>query len=745
MKRYIYVNKLAAMAAVALSLGACSDDFLEDKKNFGNFDSENTYGYYASAEERVNTMYFALLPQSGGGDGQGIGNVNDVTSIGRPDKWAKSTEEYGGFTAFINPEQELTYNHSDLFDYFFVANDTYSPWGKIRNCNDIIEGVTNSSKLTETEKNKLLGQALFFRAYQYYMMVKLYGGVPIIDYVQNAIGTGEDKIVPRATTKDCIDFICNDLEEAAKKLPAVWENAGADYGRVTSGLALALKGKLELFYASPLFNRADDRARWEAAYETNKRAIAELNAGGIGLTYAANGGEKNAANWAKTWTSYTSSDGSVSEGVFVTLHNTRTNVSGQPNYGKYNGWEHAIRPKNSNGNGGFTPTAEIVDLFPMADGKKPEESSISYDKKKFWLNRDPRFYRTFAFPGEEWKFDEGSVSLASSEPLQTVIPSRYKTGKDYELWSYTWYDKEADQTSVSASGWSADLLEQTNHALYVRKRSDDVALNSSPFYIFSDASANPKGFQKSAAPLLTMRYAEVLLNFAEAACGAEHYDEAIKALQDIRARVGYKMEDNYGLPQDLNGNRAKLFAAIMYERQIELAFEGKRFDDMRRWMLFDGGVGQEALKSSWALTGFGGNTCTYLGVKPLNGTKRHHIVLYANVIASKDNNSDPLLSLRPDALSLEEDMSYNASTGTYANDKVKALAEFYDNNLTRKDQNLDGNDETLTIQFLPKYYFLGLKDNAMKNNVTLHQTVGWHDLGRNADGLYDPLSETLPE
>ncbi|MGN1376541.1 MAG: RagB/SusD family nutrient uptake outer membrane protein [Prevotella sp.] len=737
-------NKAVALATVAMCLTACSDDFLEEKKNYGSFDSSNTYGNFTSAQERVNTMYYALLPKSDGGDGQGIGNVNDVTSVGRPDKWAKSTEEYGGFSIFVNPEKELVYNISDMYDYFYVANDTYSPWGKIRNCNDIIEGVTKSSSLTKEEKDKLLGQAYFFRAFQYYMMVKLYGGVPIVDYVQNAVGTGEDKIVPRATTKQCVDFICEDLDKAGEMLPVVWENAGSDYGRVVSGTALALKGKMQLFYASPLFNRADEKARWEAAYESNKAAIAALKAGGIGLTYATNGGEKNAANWAKTWTDYCGSDGSVSEGVFVTLHNTQVNISGQPNYGKYNLWEHSIRPKNSNGNGGYTPTAEMVDLFPMADGKRPEESSIHYDKKKFWLNRDPRFYRTFAFPGEQWQFSEGQVSL-SDVALKDIVPERYATGKDYELWSYTWYDNEADKTSLSASGWSPDKLEQTNHAIYVRKKSDDLKLHSTPFYEFSAAAASPKGFQKSAAPLLTMRYTEVLLNFAEAACGAEHYDEALSALQEIRARVGYKAEDNYGLPTDINGNRAKLFAAIMYERQIELAYEGKRFDDMRRWMLFDGGVGQAALKSSWALTGFGGNTCTYLGVAPLNGTKRHQIILYANATATKDNDHDPLLQNRPKALNLEEDMSFDYATGTYANADVKALAEFYDNNLNRKDANLDGNDDALTVTFLPKYYFLGFKQNAMQMNVTLHQTVGWHDLSRNADGLFDPLSDTLPE
>ena len=744
------IGKAFAVTIFAVSLTACSDSFLEEKKNYGNFNQTTAYSDYNGAQERLNNLYFWILPTSSSGDGNGTNRPNDWTPVGNPDKWSKSTEEYGGFSIFVNPEEEITYNFSGSnFDFFYVANDVYSPWGHIRNCNDVIENVTKSDVLTEEQKNELLGQAYFFRAYMYYHLVTIYGGVPIIDHVQDPIlgkdGDGSGLIVPRQTTKDCVDFICADLERAANMLPARWSNDAQDFGRITSGLAQAMLGKMLLYYASPVFNRADDVSRWETAYSANKAALDKLKAGGFGLAYNTTGGEGNGANWAKIWMDYTGSDGGINEAVFITLHNTKDNVSGQPDYGKYNSWEHNIRPKNTNGGGGYTPTAELVDLFPMADGLKPGESSIKYDKLKFWLNRDPRFYRTFAFPGVEWQWSEGGVSLTDPS-LNGIIPTdAYTTGKNYALWSYVWNDKEEDLDKVTtSSGYWAELLTQTtdkasSHSIYVRKRSDDLHLHSTPFYEYINSQSNPKGFQKNAAPLISMRYAEVLLNFAEAACGAGHNDEAVKALQEIRARVGYTTANNYGLPADINANRAKLFAAILYERQIELAYEGNRYDDMHRWMLFDGGEGQAAIKPSWALTGFGGNTCNYLGVNPLNGTKRHQIVIYC----LDASDTDPTEGNRPDPISLDEDMTY--ANGTYNDAKVKELAEFYEIFLGRKDVNLDGNDDALTIQYRPTYYFLGLRQNAMQTNPTLHQTVGWHDLGRNADGLFDPLSDTLPE
>ena len=740
----------AALAVTTIAMGttSCSDDFLKEKKNYGNFNQTTAYSDYNGAQERVNNLYYWILPTSDGGDGNGTNHPNDWTPVGLPDKWSKSTEEYGGFSIFVNPEEEITYNFSGAnFDFFYVANDVYSPWGHIRNCNDVIENVEKSD-LTQEQKNELLGQAYFFRAYMYYHLVTIYGGVPIIDHVQDPIlgNDGDDTklIVPRQTTKACVDFICQDFERAANMLPARWRNDAQDFGRITSGLAQAMLGKMKLYYASPVFNRADDLTRWEEAYVANKAAIAKLQAGNFGLAYSGNGGANNAANWAKIWMDYTGSDGTTNEAVFVTLHNTKDNVSGQPDYGKYNRWEHNIRPHNTNGGGGYTPTAELVDLFPMADGLKPGESSIPYDKLNFWLNRDPRFYRTFAFPGVQWQWSEGGVSLTDPS-LNGIIPTDvYTTGRNYALWSYMWNDNEDDLEKTSTSnGYWAELLTQStdkagSHSIYVRKRTDDLHLHSTPFYEYINSQSNPKGFMKNAAPLLSMRYAEVLLNFAEAACGAGHYDEAVQALQQIRARVGYTAANNFGLPTYINGDRAKLFAAILYERQIELAFEGVRYGDMHRWMLFDGGEGQAAIKPSWALTGFGGNTCNYLGLRPLNGTKRHQIVLYC-LDASV---TDPTEGNRPEAITLDEDMT--CTVGTFNDNKVKDLAEFYEIFLGRKDVNLDGNDETLTIKYRPTYYFLGLRQNAMQTNPTLHQTVGWHDLGRNADGLFDPLADTLP-
>ena len=122
---------LAVSCGTAAVLTSCSDSFLEEKKNYGNFDNTTVYSDYNGAQERINSLYYWMLPVSTSGDGNGTNSPNDWTSIGNADRWSKSTEEYGGFSIFVNPEEEITYTTSTNFDYFYVANDTYSPWGHI--------------------------------------------------------------------------------------------------------------------------------------------------------------------------------------------------------------------------------------------------------------------------------------------------------------------------------------------------------------------------------------------------------------------------------------------------------------------------------------------------------------------------------------------------------------------------------------------------------------------------------------
>ncbi|MDE6122794.1 MAG: RagB/SusD family nutrient uptake outer membrane protein, partial [Duncaniella dubosii] len=250
------------------------------------------------------------------------------------------------------------------------------------------------------------------------------------------------------------------------------------------------------------------------------------------------------------------------------------------------------------------------------------------------------------------------------------------------------------------------------------------------------------------APYMEIRYAEVLLNYAEAACQSGHSDVAVEQLKRIRSRVGYTEENDYGLDAGLRGNEAACMAAILYERQIEFAYEGKRFEDLRRWMLFDGGTQTvPGAPSTWKLTGWGGNTCQYLGFAPLNGTRRENMEfrvqdkynggLGGDKWGSDGQNPDPLASvIRPAAIDYREDLD----------PQIKDLSEFYTTYLERavkKGDNYNSAHAQLYMNYQPQYYFPGLSYSVMVNNQGLQQTIGWADQSTGSEGSFDPLAETV--
>lgn len=749
-------GKLSLISALILCNAGCSDEFLREKKLWGKFSEATVYTNYETATNRIDNIYYMLYP----GQKEGNGAYSNLISTGSDDTWAKTTEEYGGLTDWENTTKVQTY--SNVEDHFYVENKEISPYGHVREINEVIENVQKYGKgvLEDDQFNAILGQAYFLRAWRYYLMVRWYGGVPIIDHVQDALvgnGEGLDLVVPRSSTKECIEFICSDLDKAAKLLPLQWENEAKDWGRVTAGTALALKGRILLHWASPLWNRKNDPARWQAAYEANKNALDTLALGGYGLAYENNAGsqKQSASNWAKIFLDTKGSDGSVNEAVFVTLYNK---VQKTNNLQKWNNWEQDIRPKNAYGGGGKFPTAEMVDLFPMADGKKAGESEYAYDRLCFFMNRDPRFYRTFAFPGVRWFYDgqtKDNLTTASDDVQfaggATMRSSYPYNGSDYVLWSYAFYSDAniASMADRHKSGYGADGLGSLSgkSSVFIRKRSDDKQLNGTPFYIYawdsSTSSTDGSGFQRCALPYMEIRFAEVLLNYAEAAAAIGKDDEAFEALKRIRSRVydNSKYEaTNYGLKSGMTGG--ELIAAILYERQIELAYEGKRFEDMRRWMLFDGGVGQEALGANFKLTGWGGNTCTYLGLTPTNGrAKYNYIEIYVKDMtgAAEDFKSDPILGIiNRNSVYAGLNLLEREKTNNQGQDQLKA---FYETYFERKDRDAEGNNDLEEVFWSPNFYIMGLCNSAMVNNPTLYQNIGWEDISHGGDGIFDPLEE----
>ena len=205
-------------------------------------------------------------------------------------------------------------------------------------------------------------------------------------------------------------------------------------------------------------------------------------------------------------------------------------------------------PNGFHGWGGNTPTGQLVDSYEMADGSKfswdnPQQAAYPYQ------NRDPRFYASIMYNGSYWR----------QRPDDTV-------GSDPEGIVQTAYYQQSDGSYTPGLDTRQGPIEDWNGSYtgyYMRK--------------FLDPSVNHQ-YDKQPYPWRQIRYAEVLLNYAEACIELGEDAEARKYINMIRTRAG--MPD---IPDSEMGDVLK--EHYRNERKIELAYEQHRYFDIRRWMI----------------------------------------------------------------------------------------------------------------------------------------------------------------
>jgi starch-binding outer membrane protein, SusD/RagB family len=270
---------------------------------------------------------------------------------------------------------ELT--ETSVTDIYTGTGLTANRYADVRRSNIALAGI-NGSALPEETKNILKGQFFFLRAYTYFKLVRLYGGVPLVFQAQ---GVDDENIqVPRSKTSECIDAIAKDLDSAAILLPKSW--TGSNIGKVTRAAALAVKGKALLYLASPQFNPTNIASRWQAAYTACKAAYDACVADGY-ILHPSYG------------TIFTTEDNK--EVLLVRKYNTAKNLG--------TNLENITRPysESTGGSGSNQPTWNLVKAYLKSDGLPTNATSgVAFNDTTFWTNRDPRFAVSIAFNGDVW-------------------------------------------------------------------------------------------------------------------------------------------------------------------------------------------------------------------------------------------------------------------------------------------------------------------------------------------------------
>ena len=404
---------------------------------------------------------------------------------------------------------------------------------------------------------RMKGEALFLRAFCYQQLARNYGGVVIIT---TPFEIGQDYLsIPRSTFKETIDFIVSDCDAAAG---ALGTKADMEMGRATKGAALALKSRILLFAASDLtadgsaandivgYTSPDRTALWTAAKNAAK-AVMDL-----GTYQLENFGAPNKAAVADNFFSFfKAKDLSSNEVIWGKMFLKDVGARNQMNL--------------INGTNGFVmygcnaPTGNLADAFEMEDGSPftnhymvdangyYKNVSAKYGSPNMYYNREPRFYATILYDSAVWQ--KRFADLSPRDPLGIYDRRTRITIKNGA--------EESKIYGIDTRQGPIDGDDGTYTGYTFKKYLDDK--------VYGTESNNNENVW------IEFRYAEIIMNYAEACLGLGETTEATTYINMIRNRAA--------LP-DFTGD---ITQALRYERRIEFVHEDVRFYDMRRWKILD--------------------------------------------------------------------------------------------------------------------------------------------------------------
>ena len=448
-------------------------------------------------------------------------------------------------------------------------------FSRIRQCAVFLANIETANVNDETERSRWTAEAHLLRAYYYTELLQWFGcGLPLVNEPYSL--ETDFAAVERASYYETVKFIMADCDFAINCPDLPWRiTSGSEACRVTKALAWAIKAKMIVFAASPLYN--DGANHWEEAYNVCKQAVAALEGQGYELYTKAEKQEWTAEHAylnspeAQAFNEYFcnscaySSNPSDKETIFQLRGSTNWNVSNVDCIGAIQGYKT-----------GTCPSQELVDAFetingePILDLAKPyldEETHLQpnynkantmYDPQNPYAKRDPRFYATIYYNGAQryckWGLNAGAISFENAglngKCTRTIA---------------TWCQYEDASGKIIASpepctGQALNGRTPTRSGYFERKFAHPNEDAESP---------------KDGARHKDYRLAETYLFLAEAANEAGHADDALTYLNKVRARVK--------MPNVTETNKDKLRLRIQNERRVEFALEGQRYFDVRRW------------------------------------------------------------------------------------------------------------------------------------------------------------------
>jgi hypothetical protein len=542
------INIYIGVTLSLLLLASCKKDFL-DKTPDGDLTQEQVFTNPTYAEQYLTNIYSGLPYELQLVDNPPAGSAPYNPFTGASDEMEMSYEP--NFSNNMNiGNWNPTSNVDDIWGQSYIA---------IRKANVFLENIDKlqpSSLAPESKIKQWKGEAIFLRAFYHFLLIRAYGPVPIID---KTVNLGADFLhFQRQPIEACVHFIASQCDSALSFLPARI-NAANDYGRPDQTTALALKARVLLYMASPLWNGgtelkdhegnqlfpAHDQGRWQIAADAAKACIDQAES--LGHKLYRSPSDNPELNYQEIFYN------NFNDEVFWTRDDPGyQNIDA---YSEPRGMPGAFWPLQ-------TPTQNMVDAYQMANGTQPilgynadmtpiinpasgynetgqataETDDYVAGTRNMYVDREPRFYASIMFTGQKYKWSAPHNRTTPLEFWKLGLDGRpFSTGDNYSKTGYM-------------------LKKLTNPAFVMSPKADPIRT-----WIF-------------------FRLGEQYLNYAEALNEAQGpVSDVYKYVNLIRGRSGLP-----GLPAGLS--KDKMREAIHHERRIELAFETHRYFDTHRWM-----------------------------------------------------------------------------------------------------------------------------------------------------------------
>ena len=528
-KRYLTI--LSVMAAVTMV--SCQNDFL-DKEPLDKLSEEAVFNSAALCESYVNALY-SVLP-----DPFQEGNIGTISDEGFF-RYGGSSTRYiadGSMTpSNVMYEEEGGQAHNTRTTTLNIWNRAYE-W--IYRMNYLLNYINeNGTEMDDESRDRLVGEVYFLRAWAYYNLIQRYAGVPIIT---KTYGLDDEYNAKRDNFDDCVDFILKDLESAEKLLP---EKENCVLGRINKDIVLALRCRVTMLAASPLFNdpenptgsifrgQYDFNGKWERAYKAAKAIVERADVdGAYSLDDTYDGFWKDVNSPELIWAKYfiSNADPDVNSTKKAQLYYSVV---------YFNGWTS------------FNPTQAMMLDYEMTNGKKIFEPDSGYDPDHPFENRDPRFYYSCAAPFSKY-CNTDNEGYHENELLLYLL---------YE--NTTIDDFAAGKTEPAWTSRGTHLWHATN----------TMGLELNKWYI-PEKPITESEVGNVLYPWF--RLGEMYLNLAECAYMLGYEDECRTYINKVRQRADVMM------PEVTETGEA-LWDRVVNERRIELAFEFIRYFDLRRW------------------------------------------------------------------------------------------------------------------------------------------------------------------